>query len=232
MAVLFLVLALLLAVVVAAIGFENTTASSATLLDRSFSQLTQGQLLVLFAALGFLIALFLFLAFGASRTRRSRRKELKSRRRDAEGRVDELERDNSRLRQELTTAREELDSVQRSRDDAVAERDRAEATTDRIRSHTANRDGADGTTDRDRVAAMAHDRPGGTAVDDARTDRPVANDPAMAPPPEPTSARRERLDDRATTSPVPDEHALAADEHARAADEHARAAEDEEARRR
>jgi len=232
MAVLFLVLALLLAVMVAAIGFENTTASSATLLDRSFSQLTEGQLLVLFAALGFLIALFLFLAFGASRTRRSRRKELKSRRRDAEGRVDELERENSRLRQELTTAREELDSVQRGRDDAVAERDRAEATTDRIRSHTANHDGADGTTDRDRVAAMAHDRPGGTAVDDARTDRPVAHDPAMAPPPEPTSARRERLDDSATTSPTPGAHALAADEHARAADEHARAAEDEEARRR
>ena len=229
MAVLFLVLALLLAVVVVAIGFENTTASSATLLDRSFSQLTEGQLLVLFAALGFLIALFLFLAFGASRTRRSRRKELKSRRRDAEGRVDELERENSRLRQELTTAREELDSVQRSRDDAVAERDRAKATTDRIRSHTANRDGVDETTDRDRVAAMAHDRPGGTAADDARTDRPVAHDPAMAPPPEPTGARR--LDDRATTSPVRDEHALAADEHARAADEHARAA-DEEARRR
>ena len=72
MAVLFLVLALLLAVVVAAVGFENTTGSSVTLLDRSFSQLTEGQLLVLFAGLGFLIALFLFLAFGASRTRRSR----------------------------------------------------------------------------------------------------------------------------------------------------------------
>ena len=49
MAVLFLVLALLLAVMVAAIGFENTTASSATLFDRSFGQLTDGQLLVVFA---------------------------------------------------------------------------------------------------------------------------------------------------------------------------------------
>ena len=46
MAVLFLVLALLAAVVIGAAGLENTTASSATLLDRSFSQLTEGQLLV------------------------------------------------------------------------------------------------------------------------------------------------------------------------------------------
>jgi chromosome segregation ATPase len=240
MAVLFLVLAALVAVVIAAAGLENTTASSATLLDRSFDQLSEGQLLVLFAGLGFLVALFLFFAFGASRTRRSRRKELKSRRRDAEGRVDELERENSRLNQELTSTREELESVQRSRSDVVAERDRAEAATDRIRSTTtanrdqaaANRDQVDA-TNRDRVAAAtaAHDRTGATAIDDARTNQPVAHDPAMAPPPEPTSARRERLDDRTQTSPARDEHARAADEHARAADEHARAA-DEEAHRR
>src|SRR5918992_2103840 len=102
MAVLFLLLAVVVVVLLAAAGVENNDPSSATLLDRSFDQLTQGQLLVAAAALGFLVALFLFLAFGASRTRRSRRKELKSRRRDAEGRVDELERENNRLRQELT----------------------------------------------------------------------------------------------------------------------------------
>ena len=234
MAVLFLVLALLGAVVIGAVGLENTTASSATLFDRSFGQLTDGQLLVVFAGLGFLVAVFLFLAFGASRARRSRRKELKSRRRDAEGRVDELERENSRLSQELTTAREELESVERSRTDAVAERDRAEATADSVRSNAA--------ANRDRVAAatVAHDRTGATAVDDqartavddqARTGDPRVGDPAVATAPEPTSSRRERLDDRTATSPVRDEHAQAADEHARAADEHARAA-DEEARRR
>jgi hypothetical protein len=129
MAVLFLLLAFLVVVVLAAAGLENTDASSATLFDRSFDQLTEGQLLVLAAALGFLVALFLFLAFGASRTRRSRRKELRSRRRDAESRVDELERENARLRQELET-------VERTRADAVAERDRAEAATDRIRAGT------------------------------------------------------------------------------------------------
>ena len=210
MAVLFLVLALLAAVVIGAVGLENTTASSATLLDRSFSQLTDGQLLVLFAGLGFLVAVFLFLAVGASRTRRSRRKELKSRRRDAEGRVGELERENDRLRQELTSTREELESVERGRTDAVAERDRAEATADSIRS--------DAATDRDRVAttaaAAAHDRTSTTAVDDpAQTDRSQAADPAVAAPPEPTSARRERLDDR-TGTPVRDEHTRAADDQA------------------
>ncbi|HEX7147043.1 MAG TPA: hypothetical protein VF512_06000 [Actinomycetota bacterium] len=225
MAVLFLVLALLAAVVIGAVGLENTTASSATLLDRSFSQLTDGQLLVLFAGLGFLVAVFLFLAVGASRTRRSRRKELKSRRRDAEGRVGELERENDRLRQELTSAREELESVERGRTDAVAERDRAEATADSIRS--------DAATDRDRVATetAAHDRTGATAVDDpAQADRPQAADPAVAAAPEPTSVRRERLDDR-TETPVRDEHARAAEEHAQAAEEHARAADDQAGRR-
>ena len=77
MAVLFLLLAFLVVVVLAAAGLENTDPSTATLFDRSFSQLSEGQLLVLAAALGFLVALFLFLAFGASRTRRSRRKELR-----------------------------------------------------------------------------------------------------------------------------------------------------------
>jgi hypothetical protein len=225
MAVLFLVLALLAAVVIGAVGLENTTASSATLLDRSFSQLTEGQLLVLFAGLGFLVALFLFLAVGASRTRRSRRKELKSRRRDAEGRVGELERENDRLSQELTSARDELESVERGRADAVAERDRAEATTDSIRSNTA--------TNRDQVATAtaAHDRTGATAVDDhPQADQPRAADPAVTPPPEPTSVRRERLDDR-TGTPVGDEHARAADEHAQAAEEHAQAADDQARRR-
>jgi TolA-binding protein len=218
MAVLFLLLAFLAVVLLAVVGLENNSASSATLFDRSFSQLTDGQLLVLAAALGFLVALFLFLAFGASRTRRARRKELKSRRRDAEGRVDELERENARLRQELTGAREELEGVERNRADAVAERDRAEAAVDRVRASTAGPDRAGAT-------APARDT-GATAVDD----RALAEGRGTAPPPEPTSVRRERLDDR-TDASVGDEHARAADEHAQAADEHARAA-DEQARRR
>jgi TolA-binding protein len=199
MAVLFLLLAFLLVVVVGAAGLENTDPSSATLFDRSFSQLSEGQLLVLAAALGFLVALFLFLAFGASRTRRSRRKELKSRRRDAEGRVDELERENARLKQELET-------VERNRSDAVAERDRAEATADRVRSD------ADARREPAEAATLAHDPTGATAVDEqARADSRTA-----ATPPEPTNVRRERLDDRTGIPPAHDEHArAAADEEAR-----------------
>ena len=198
MAVFFLLLAFLLVVVVGAAGLENTDPSSATLFDRSFSQLSEGQLLVLAAALGFLVALFLFLAFGASRTRRSRRKELKSRRRDAEGRVDELERENARLKQEL-------EGVDRDRSDAVAERDRAEATVDRVRSD------ADARREPAEAASLAHDPTGATAVDEqARADSGTA-----ATPPEPTNVRRERLDDRTGIPPAGDEHArAAADEEA------------------
>jgi type II secretory pathway pseudopilin PulG len=229
MAVLFLLLAFLIVVVLAAAGLENTSASSATLFDRSFGQLTEGQLLVLAAALGFLVALFLFLAFGASRTRRTRRRELKSRRRDAEGRVDELERENARLQHELTNTREKLDGVDRNRADAVAERDRAEAAVDRVRA--ANRDRADTTAPADTTGPAptgpAPERTGATSIDE----RPPPEGRGTAPPPEPASVRRERLDDRTGAPPAHEQHARAADEHARAADEHARAA-DEEARRR
>jgi septal ring factor EnvC (AmiA/AmiB activator) len=198
MAVFFLLLAFLLVVVVGAAGLENTDPSSATLFDRSFSQLSEGQLLVLAAALGFLVALFLFLAFGASRTRRSRRKELKSRRRDAEGRVDELERENARLKQEL-------EGVDRDRSDAVAERDRAEATVDRVRSD------ADARREPAEAASLAHDPTGATAVDE----QVRADSRAAATPPEPTNVRRERLDDRTGIPPAHDEHArAAADEEA------------------
>ena len=171
MAVLFLLLAFLLVVVVAAAGIENTDSSTASLFDRSFGQLTEGQLLLLFAAVGFLIALFLFLAFGASRTRRARRRELKTRRRDAEGRVDELERDNARLSKELADAREKLNATERTRADAVTERDRAEAATDRIRaSRSADRDSAVAPVPVDtRTGAPADTRTPAAAPADTRT---------------------------------------------------------------
>jgi hypothetical protein len=221
MAVLFLLLAFLILVVLAAAGLENTDPSSATLFSRSFDQLTDGQLLVLAAGLGFLVALFLFLAFGASRTRRSRRKELKSRRRDAESRVDELEQENARLHKELTDVREELETTERGRADAVAERDRAEAAADRARTST---------TEGDRVpdtAPEAASEPTGASV----LDDPARPGDRTAVPPEPVSVTRERLDDRTDVSAAGEEHALAAEEHAQAADEHARAAEDEAHRR-
>ena len=195
MAVLFLLLAILCLVVLGAAGLENNDPSTATLLDRSFGQLSEGQLLIVAAGLGFLVALFLFLAFGASRTRRTRRKELKSRRRDAEGRVDELERENARLRQELSSSRDELGTVERNRDDAVAERDRAAATPDRDRADTvATRDRTDATVPPE-PASVRRER-----LDDRTGTTPVREEHTRAA----------------------DEHARAADEHARAADEEAR----------
>jgi uncharacterized integral membrane protein len=228
MAVLFLLLAFLLLVVVAAAGIENTDSSTASLFDRSFGQLTEGQLLLLFAGVGFLIALFLFLAFGASRSRRTRRRELKSRRRDAEGRVDELERENARLNKDLADAHERLDATERNRDDAVAERDRAEDAADRIRaSRSADRDPAVAPV----PAAQADTRTADPAATGTRTGATALDDRdrSAAGPPQPESVTRERLDDRTV---APEEHARAADEHARAADEHAQAADEEEARRR
>ena len=252
MAVLFLLLAFLLVVVVAAAGIENTDSSTASLFDRSFGQLTEGQLLLLFAGLGVLIALFLFLAFGASRTRRARRRELKTRRRDAEGRVDELERDNARLSKELADVREKLDATERTRADAVAERDRAEDAADRIRaSRSADRGPAvapvpvpaDARTEAPadtRTAAPAPEdtRAGDAAATGTRTGATALDDRARsggrpaAGPPQPESVTRERLDDRTGTPVAREEHVRAADEHARAAEEHARAANEEETRRR
>jgi type II secretory pathway pseudopilin PulG len=207
MAAFFLLIAVLIGVVLVDAVLENTATSSASLFDRTIDQLSTGELMIVFAGLGFLLALFLFLAFGSSRTRRSRRRELKSRRRDAEGRVDELERENARLRHELSNTSEKLDGVERGRTDAVAERDRAEATADRMRAATA--------TD---------DRP-------QRTGEQAGVDEPAPVPPQPTSVSRERLDDRTDVTEAREEHARAADEHTRAAEEHARAAE-EEARRR
>jgi cell division protein FtsB len=259
MAVLFLLLAFLILVALAAAGLENTDPSTATLFSRSFDQLSEGQLLVLAAGLGFLVALFLFLAFGASRTRRSRRRELKYRRRDAESRVDELERENASLRQELTGVRDELETTTRGRADAVAERDRAEAGADRVRAAVTDRDRAGLTDDdqvaayRDRVAADDRDWP---AVADRGPDVPADQDRAAYVLEEDRATAPAAADwtgatgtddptrpgDRGSAVPpepvsvtrerLDDRTEVARDEQARAADQHAQAAADEEARRR
>ena len=104
MAVLFLLLAVLVGVVIGDAVLENSTASTVTLFNRSFDQLGYGELLAVFAGLGFLLALFLFLAFGSSRSRRIRRRELRAARRDAESRVEELQHENARLHDELARA--------------------------------------------------------------------------------------------------------------------------------
>jgi hypothetical protein len=98
MAVFFLVLAVIVGVVIGDAVVANTAASSIHLFGRTITDFTQGQLMLIAAGAGFVLALLLFLTFGAGRSRRARRREQRLARRDLEGRIGELEQENSNLR--------------------------------------------------------------------------------------------------------------------------------------
>jgi len=101
MAAIFLVLAVVDAALLANVALTNTSASSLSVFDQSMTRFTQGELLLVAAGLGLLLALFLRIAWSSSSARRAKRRELRVARREVEGRVAELERDNARLRKEL-----------------------------------------------------------------------------------------------------------------------------------
>jgi hypothetical protein len=101
MAVFFLLLAVVVGVVIGDAVVANTGASSVQLFDRTITGFTQGQLLVIAAGAGVILAFLLFLAWGSSKNRRLRRRERRSMHRDMEGRIGELERENAELRDEL-----------------------------------------------------------------------------------------------------------------------------------
>jgi cell shape-determining protein MreC len=105
MAAIFLVLAVLDAVLLGNVALANTSASSLSVFDQSITGFTQGQLLLFAAALGLLFALFLRLAWSSSSARRAKRRGLRAARREVEGRVAELERENARLHKELEDTR-------------------------------------------------------------------------------------------------------------------------------
>jgi hypothetical protein len=105
MAAIFLVLAVLDAALLANVALTNTSASSLSVFDRSMTGYTQGELLLLAAGLGLLLALLLGIAWSSSSARRAQRRELRAARREVEGRVAELERENTRLRKELEGVR-------------------------------------------------------------------------------------------------------------------------------
>jgi uncharacterized protein YceH (UPF0502 family) len=105
MAALFLVLAVVDAVLLGDAVIANTSASSVSVFNHSIPGFTQGQLLVIAAGLGLLGALLLGLAWRSSGARRAKRRQLRAVRRDLEGQVAELERDNATLRQELERTR-------------------------------------------------------------------------------------------------------------------------------
>ncbi len=101
MAAIFLLLAVVDAVLLGNVALANTNAGSVSVFDQSITGFTQGQLLLLAAGLGLLLALLLGVAWSSSRARRLKSRGLRVARREVEGRVAELERENARLRKEL-----------------------------------------------------------------------------------------------------------------------------------
>jgi hypothetical protein len=100
MAALFLVLAVVDAVLLGDAVIANTSASAVSVFNYSVTGFTQGQLLLIAAGLGLLGTLLLGLAWRSSGAQRAKRRQLRAAHRDLKGRVAELERDNAILRQE------------------------------------------------------------------------------------------------------------------------------------
>jgi hypothetical protein len=102
MAVLLFLLALAGGVLVADLVLENTATGSVTVLDRSITGYSEGQLLAAVAALGFVVGLLAVGSVSLRRSRRVRRRELRRAEQDLAAEVAELERENSSLRDELS----------------------------------------------------------------------------------------------------------------------------------
>jgi hypothetical protein len=105
MAAIFLVLAVVDAALLANVALTNPSATSVSVFDQSMTRFTQGELLLLAAGLGVLLALFVGIAWSSSSARRAKRRGLRVARWEREGRVAELERENARLRKELEGTR-------------------------------------------------------------------------------------------------------------------------------
>ena len=101
MAVLLFLLAIAAGVLVGDLVLENTAAGTVTVLDRSFTGYSQGQLLAAVAALGFVVGVLVVGSLSLRRARRVRRRELRRAERDLTADVAELERENQSLRDEL-----------------------------------------------------------------------------------------------------------------------------------
>jgi hypothetical protein len=101
MAVLLFLLAIAGGVLVGDLVLENTAAGSVTVLDRTFTGYSQGQLLAAAAALGLMVGLLAVGSVTLRRARRVRRRELRRAEQDLTAEVAELERENSDLRDEL-----------------------------------------------------------------------------------------------------------------------------------
>jgi hypothetical protein len=101
MAVLLFLLALAGAVLVGDLVMENTAAGSVTVLDRSLTGYSQGQLLAVAAAVGFLVGVLAVGSVSLRRSRRTRRRELRQAEADLTAEVADLEHENRDLQEEL-----------------------------------------------------------------------------------------------------------------------------------
>ena len=101
MAVLLFLLAIAGGVLVGDLVLENTAAGSVTVMGRSFTGYSQGQLLAVVAAVGFMVGVLAVGSVTLRRARRARRRELRRAEHDLTAEVAELERENTGLRDEL-----------------------------------------------------------------------------------------------------------------------------------
>jgi outer membrane murein-binding lipoprotein Lpp len=101
LAALLLLLAIIGAVVVGDLAVENTAAGAITVLDHPVTGYSDGLLLAMAAALGFVVGLLVVGSVSLRRTRRARRKQLHTAERELTAQLAELERENTRLREEL-----------------------------------------------------------------------------------------------------------------------------------
>jgi hypothetical protein len=101
MALLLLLLAIVGAVLVGDLVVENTAAGDVTAWQHSITGYSQGQLLAMAAALGFVLGLLVVGSVRMRRTRRARRRQLRTAERDLTAQLAELERENASLREDL-----------------------------------------------------------------------------------------------------------------------------------
>jgi hypothetical protein len=155
MAVLFLLLAIIGALVVGDLVLENTAVGGVTVLNQSITGFSVGLTLAMAAALGFVVGLLAVGSASMRRTRRARRRQLRTAERELSGQVLELERENTRLRGELS--RRDL-YARRLPDVAAADDPGAPATTvHRVPAPPAGRQGEPVYEEARRVARLRRD---------------------------------------------------------------------------
>jgi hypothetical protein len=101
MTALFLVLAIIGAGVVGDLMLENTAGGAITVLNHPITGYSDGLLLAMAAALGFVVGLLVVGSMSMRRSRRARRKQLRTAERKLSGQLLEFERENTRLREDL-----------------------------------------------------------------------------------------------------------------------------------